>query len=129
MKFNPVFYFFLSIILCVSILAVTSGCSAFRSHNQTLNISSVPPGADVSVNGMTYKTPAQVSVERDESVGIQCYKSGYVPYSRTIDKHLSTTGILDIIGTCIFIIPVIGLFTPGAFDLDETNVNIVLYKE
>ena len=129
MCFNKLFKSLISIVLCLTLIAVTSGCSAFRSHNQTLNISSVPQGANVSVNGMTYKTPTQVSVKRNEPVAIQCYKAGYVPYTRTIDDHLNITGILDIVGTCIFIIPVIGLFTPGAWDLDETNVNIVLYKE
>ncbi len=129
MKFNPIFKSFMSIFLSITFLAVSSGCSLFRSHNQSINISSAPMDAAVTVNGARYRTPTQVSVKRNEPVNIQCYKKGYVPYSRTIGTHINVTGILDIVGTFIFIVPCIGLFTPGAFDLDETNVNITLYKE
>ena len=117
------------VALCVSILAATSGCSVFRDSHETLNITCHPEGSKVTVNGTRYNTPAQASVKRNESVSIQCYKKGYVPYNRVIDTHLSNTGILDIVGTCIFIIPCIGLFTPGAYSLDETNINATLYKE
>ena len=129
MKINQKLQTVICVVLCVSIITVTSGCSAFRPRTETINISSNPEGADVTVNGATYRTPAQASVRRDGSIAIQCYKKGYVPYNRTIDTHLNTTGILDIVGTCIFIIPCIGLFTPGAYSLDETNVNVSLYKE
>ncbi|RLD12036.1 MAG: hypothetical protein DRI44_02130 [Chlamydiae bacterium] len=117
------------VLLCVSILVATSGCSAFRSSRQSINIACYPEGSSVTVNGNHYKTPATVSVRRNESVSIQCYKKGYQPYNRVIGTHLNTTGILDIVGTCIFILPCIGLFTPGAFSLDETNVLATLYEK
>lgn len=44
----------------------------------------------------------------------------------SIGNELSTTGILDIVGTILFIFPAIGLFFPGAKTLDRQNVAIDL---
>ena len=129
MTFNQKLQSVICIILCVSIIIVTSGCSAFRSSYQNVNIACYPPGSQVTVNGALYKTPAKVSVKRNENVSVQCYKRGYEPYNRVIGKHMNTTGILDIVGTCIFIIPCIGLFTPGAYSLDDTNILATLQKK
>jgi len=129
MTLNQKFQSVICVVLCVSLLVVTSGCSAFRSANQTVKIACYPEGAKVTVNGNLYRVPAQVSVKRNESVSIQCYKRGYVPYNRVIGTHMNTTGILDIVGTCIFIIPCIGLFTPGAHSLDDTNILATLQKK
>lgn len=46
--------------------------------------------------------------------------------SATIGKTISTTGVLDIIGTCIFIIPVIGIFQAGFYDLEPTTVSVAV---
>ena len=117
------------VFLCISILIATSGCSAFRSSQQTINIACYPEGAQVTVNGDLYNIPAKVSVRRDESVSIQCYKKGYQPYNRVIGTHLNTTAMLDIVGTFIYIVPCVGLFTPGAHSLDDRNILATLSKE
>ena len=41
---------------------------------------------------------------------------------------MSETAYLDIVGTCIFLLPVFGLMTPGARDLDETDIHVILVK-
>ncbi len=129
MTLNQKFQSVICVVLCVSIIVLTSGCSAFRSSFQTVKIACYPEGAQVTVNGALYRVPAQVSVKRNETVSIQCYKRGYVPYNRVIGTHMNTTGILDAVGTCIFIIPCIGLFTPGAHSLDDTNILATLQKK
>jgi hypothetical protein len=68
-------------------------------------------------------------VKRNRDVSIQCYKEGYAPYQRTIGNHFNTTGVLDAVGTWLFLLPGIGLFTPGAWSLDETDVTISLYQK
>jgi hypothetical protein len=78
------------------------------------------------VNGQRYTPPAQVTVKRNREVSIDCYKDGFVPYQRTIGYHFNSTGALDAVGTALFLVPCIGLFTPGAWSLDETDVNISL---
>jgi hypothetical protein len=111
------------------LLATSTGCSAFRGHMQTMNINCNPPDAILMVNGQRYTPPAQVTVKRNRDVSIQCYKEGYAPYQRTIGNHFNTTGVLDAVGTWLFLLPGIGLFTPGAWSLDETDVTISLYQK
>jgi len=119
----------INISLCAGLLAASSGCSAFNSHMQTMNINCSPTDAILMVNGQRYTPPAQVSVKRNRDVSIQCYKDGFAPYQRTIGNHFNTTGILDAVGTWLFIVPAIGLCTPGAWSLDETDITISLYQK
>ncbi|HUA66330.1 MAG TPA: hypothetical protein VME24_10805 [Alphaproteobacteria bacterium] len=108
------------------LLAGATGCSAFRSSVETMNINCAPQDSILMVNGDRYTPPAHVTVKRNREVSIQCYKDGFVPYQRTIGYHFNATGALDAVGTALFLVPAIGLFTPGAWSLDETQVNIAL---
>ncbi len=56
-------------------------------------------------------------------------KDGYHPGMREVDTEMSMTGVLDIIGGCIFLLPFIGLAFPGARSLDQNNVSVLLEKE
>jgi hypothetical protein len=115
--------------MCAILLATSTGCSAFRGHMQTMNINCNPSDSILMVNGQRYTSPAQVSVKRNRDVSLQCNKEGYAPYQRTIGHHFNETGILDAIGTWLFLVPGIGLLTPGAWSLDETDVTISLYQK
>ncbi|NLF38810.1 hypothetical protein GX586_05155 [bacterium] len=115
--------------LSVLMLTLSSGCSAFRSWEQTVSVNCTQSDAVLTLNGQRYTPPAQVSVRRNRDVSVQAYKPGFVPYQQTIGHHLNTTGVLDIIGACIFLLPGIGLFFPGAWSLDETNVTATLYPQ
>ena len=119
----------ISIGICAVLLATSTGCSAFRGEMQTMNINCSPPDSVLMVNGQRYTPPAQVSVKRNRDVSIQCYKDGFAPYQRTIGNHFNTTGVLDVVGGCIFLVPFIGLCTPGAWSLDETDVTIALFQK
>lgn len=116
----------ISIGMCAVLVVASTGCSAFNSKMQTMNISCKPIDATLIVNGQKYDSPAKISVKRNDDVSIQCYKEGFAPYQRTIGYHLNGTGVLDIVGTALFLIPAIGLFTAGAWSLDETEVPIML---
>lgn len=117
------------LVVLVGVIGAMVGCSAFRSHNQLVNVICDPPEAVLTVNGQRYTSPAQVSAKRNRDVSIQCHKSGYHAAQRTIGHHFNGTGALDAAGTLVFLLPGIGLFTPGAWSLDEENVHIQLYKE
>ena len=41
--------------------------------------------------------------------------------------HLNETGILDIIGGIIILIPALGLLSPGAWSVDETAVTVQMF--
>ena len=117
------------LIFALSVLLVLSGCSAFRSHTQTINLTCTEPEAVISVNGERFTSPCQVKVKRNRDVSIQAYKEGYVPYQRTVGHHFNETGALDAAGFFLFIVPGIGVFFPGAWSLDETDLTIQLYEK
>jgi hypothetical protein len=111
------------------LMVATTGCSAFRAHNQTMNINCTPEDAILMVNGQRYSSPVQLSVKRNRDVSLQAHKEGYVPCQRTIGHHFNGTGALDAVGTLLILVPCIGLFMPGAWSLDETDVGITLYEK
>lgn len=118
-----------SLFAAAQIALCGPGCSAFRASTQTVNVSCVPQDAIVTVNGVRVTAPAQVVARRDRDLSVQAHKHGYAPYQRTVGHHLNGTGALDAVGTLLVLVPGIGLLTPGAWSLDETDVAVTLYKE
>jgi KaiC/GvpD/RAD55 family RecA-like ATPase len=45
------------------------------------------------------------------------------------DTKISTTGVLDIIGGCIFLLPFLGFLSPGWQDLETHNVQLMLAED
>ncbi len=117
----------ISIVVIVNIFL--SGCSAFVPKTEALNINCSEEDATLQVNGQMYKGSAQPEVERNKPVAIMCTKPGFYPAQKTIDKSLSGTGIADIVGTFIFLLPGIGLFTPGAWTLNEDFADVQMVKK
>jgi hypothetical protein len=105
-----------------------SGCSTFAPKTQTVSAVCSEPDATLQINGQTYQGKAQVEAKRNKSVSVMCTKPGYFPAQKTIDNSLSETGVADIVGTVLFLLPGIGLFTAGAWKLDETDVNLAMVK-
>lgn len=114
-------------ILSIAVLVSLFGCSAFRPDKQTLNITCTVPGTVVKVNGERFDCPTKTDVRRDSKVIIEASKEGYEPFSKTIAYHLSTSAKWDAVGTVCWFFPVFGFFSPGAWDLDQTDVTIQLY--
>lgn len=113
------------------LLSLTVGCSCFVPSHQTVSISVIePPHAKIWVNG-TYEgeAPVQVGLIRNRTFGVIVRKEGFQTSTKTVDYHLNTTGILDVVGTCLFAIPVIGIMTAGAHSLDETTLVLQLAPE
>jgi len=81
------------------------------------------------INGQRYESPVSIKVKRNRSVSIECYKEGYVPYDRMIGTHMNITGTLDTLGASFLFVPSIGLFYPGAWSLDETEVPVTLFQK
>lgn len=106
-----------------------SGCSAFIPKTQTISVNCSEQDALLQINGQPYNGSAQTEVRRNKSVAIVCEKPGYHTTQKTIDYSLSGTGVADIIGTVIFLLPVVGLITPGAFTLDETSITVSMVKD
>jgi len=103
-----------------------SGCSAFVSKTETVSAACSVSDALLQINGQQFKHVGQVDVKRNRSVSIMCTRPGYFPAHKSIDYSLSGTGTADIVGTFFFLLPVLGLFSAGAYSLDERNVSLVM---
>lgn len=103
-----------------------TGCSAFVNDKQSLKIDG--KGA-VVVNQATVNLPATVKVDRDKSVTINRVENGNIVFTKTISPVPSVWGKLDTWGV-YFLFPGIGLFTPGAMQLemDEIFIDDVVKK-
>ena len=113
--------------LCILVIGVLLlGCSATRPNKQTLKINCNIPGTIVRVNGDMCECPGQIDVRRDSKVMIEAYKDGYDRFTKTVNYHLSSTAKADIVGTVFLFFPVFGMLSPGAWDLDQTEVEVIL---
>ncbi len=121
---------FFVILLVVSIAMIQTGCSMVAPSKQKSRVSATEPDAKVYINGEYVGSGnVQTRVNRNQSISIMVKKDGYYPATREIGTQMSMTGILDIIGGCIFILPFIGLAFPGARELDQSNISIILDKQ
>lgn len=111
------------------LIILLAGCSAFQPFTQPVKFNCNPDGVTLVINGQKKECPITVDLPRNREMSIEGYKDGYMPYQRTVSYHNSVMFYLDIIGTCIFLLPVIGLMTPGARDLDETDISVILVKK
>ena len=125
MKQSPV----ANVFMAALVLLATNGCSLFAPKSEDVSINSAPSGAQVYVNNnLKGTTPCSVSVPC-KGATIMVKKSGYDPQLHTIGHSLGTCGVLDIVGTVLFLVPVVGLLSSGAYTLDEHTINVSLTKQ
>lgn len=119
----------LSLVVCLAMLFNLAGCSSFRSSTQTMSVTTDQPDAQIYVNGSMVGTgTASAVVKRNENVQLMVKKDGYVTIQRSIGNSMNTTGVLDIVGGVLFLIPLFGLLAAGSHSLDQTNVNVMMIK-
>lgn len=116
------------VALClIPVLAVFStSCSLAGSSTQSITIVPSHPNAQIFVDGNPSGTGVQsieLSRKRSHSVLAKCRNSAG---SATIYRELSTTGVLDIVGGVLIILPFIGLFAPGAYALSPDTVSVAI---
>lgn len=117
------------ILLFVAVSLLVSGCSAFVPRTQTVTASCSEADATLQINGgETHTGKARVEARRDKVLSYACLKPGYYPAHKTVSYSISPTGVADFIGSMLFLIPIVGVFTPGAWDLDEKDVTINMVK-
>ncbi len=118
-----------ALILIVSFMFVSSGCSLFVSRTQTMTVTASERDAEIFINGnMVGVGTASEIVRRNENATIMVKKKGFYPATRNISKTMSNVGIVDCVGGFIWLIPFFGLLAPGAWELQQTNISVCLSK-
>jgi hypothetical protein len=114
--------------IALPFLSLTS-CSLVSPTHQTINIIPSHERADVYVDGeFQGKGTQAIMLEKASAHGI-LVKCGGSSGVGTVRRKLSTTGILDIIGGALFLVPLFGLFAPGAWRLSPDNLVVVIPDE
>ncbi|MFH0954341.1 MAG: PEGA domain-containing protein [Verrucomicrobiota bacterium] len=109
-------------------LIAAAGCSALRGTTQVITIKTSVSDADIYVNGnQVGKSPVSTEVARNRDTSIIARKQGYEPAARTIGNHFNETGALDAVGFILCLFPGIGLLTPGAWSVDDTDIMIQMF--
>jgi hypothetical protein len=115
----------------ISILAaaavLVSGCATLiHGSHQTIPITSDPPGAQLSIGGSQYITPAEVSLARDQEYQAVFTKPGYQTQTAAVHSSFSGVTFIDL----IFIIPwAVDLADGAAYTLDPETVEIHLQPQ
>ena len=118
-----------TVFLLAVLLLMGSGCSFFASRTQSVYINGNPSDATVIVNGNAIKVPATLDVPRNKTLTIIAHKDGFKPYNSSTGYSLSTIGFVDAVGCWLLLLPGIGLFAPGAWELQENSFYYVLTPE
>ena len=116
-------------LLAVSILSTQIGCSMVVPGRQRFTVTASEQDAKIYVNGdYIGNGNVQTRVRRNQDVSVLVKKEGFNPVSKNIGTEFSITGILDIAGGFFILVPLVGLFFPGARQLEQTNVAVLLEK-
>lgn len=119
-----------SAILIVSIAMVQTGCSLLAPGRTNFTATSTEQDAEIFINGQFVgKGTGSADVPTNQSVTVMAKKDGYFPATQTISTRMSTTGVLDIIGGCIFLVPFLGLLSAGSSKLETNTANLNLAKQ
>ncbi len=107
-----------------ALVPLASGCSAFQSRTQRVTIIPSDPTAQVYLNNDPVGSGrTTLELERNKTYAISA-RNGSNMGSASIGRRVSGTGVLDIVGGCFFLVPFVGCFTPGFWELDKTTVTV-----
>lgn len=107
-------------------LFLTSSCSLFSSGTQHMTIQPSDPRAEIFVDGApvgkgTVSVP--MKKKRSHTVMAKCGDSTGVAH---IDRSISTTGVLDIVGGVLILVPFLGVLGPGFYELEPEHVVVAV---
>ena len=107
-------------------LVLAPGCSLGGSKTQPVSITATDSSAEIFVDGALVGTGATtVDLEKNKSHAILARVGDRVGTVQ-IGYKISQTGVLDIVGGILFLIPFLGVFGPSFHELDSTQVTVVL---
>jgi hypothetical protein len=113
------------------LLSLTTGCSLLMPSYQILTVQvTEPPHTGVWVNNKYEgEAPVQVSLLRNHSADVVAKKEGFQTSEKLVGCHINVWGGLDIAGTWLFLLPLVGVISPGSHSLDDTTLVMHLAPE
>ena len=111
-----------NVLMAASLLLATTGCSLFAPRSEDLLVDSEPQEAQVIVAGQRLTTPCTIRVPCDKDVTVVLKKEGYRTRVYNIKRTLGKCGTLDLVGGIIFLLPAVGLFSGGAYTLEQHTI-------
>ena len=107
-----------------ALVPLASGCSVFQPRTQRVTIVPSEPDAKVYLNNNPVGTgKTTLELDRNRTYAVSA-RSGQNMGSASIGRRVSGTGVLDIVGGCFFLVPFVGCFTPGFWELDKSIVSV-----
>ena len=105
-------------------LMILPGCSLFSPKTQAVGITATDPMAEIYVDGAPVgKGTVSLQLDRRRSHTVTAKANGKAG-AAAINKHISGTGVLDIVGGCLFLFPFLGVLGAGFWDLEPDNVTV-----
>ena len=114
------------LIGCLSLL---SGCATLaHGTTQSVGISSNPPGASVSIDGMSYgQTPVMATLRRKDNHLVRLELAGYEPYETTLTRETSGWAVADFL--CLLIGLAIDAVSGGLYNITPEQISVGLRNE
>lgn len=113
-------------VLCVLFAVPLGGCSLFAGSTQMIAVSATDPDADLYVdNQLIGRGAGSVSLKKNKG-HVVVARVGDRAGTAIIDKSISTTGVLDIVGGLLILIPFLGVVSPGFWTLEPETVVVAI---
>ena len=117
-----------NVVMAAALFLATTGCSLFAPRSEDIIVDSDPQGAEVMIPGQRLMTPCSITVPCDKDVTVVLRKDGYRTEVYNIKRTLGKCGTLDLVGGIIFLLPAVGLFSGGAYTLEQHTIFAPLFK-
>jgi hypothetical protein len=112
--------------LAIVLMFVGQGCSLANSGQTNVTLMASHPGADIYVDGnLVGKSPQQISLNSGNEHSVMA-KCGDSAGTGRLDRKLSGTGIADIIGGLLILVPFVGLASDGAYTLEPKTLTVAI---
>lgn len=119
----------LRMIVCIALaigLVCAPGCSCFVPKTQPVTIIPSDQRAEITIDGTHRGHGAMiVDLQRNKSHSIMARVADRVGVA-SIGTQISRTGVLDLIGGILFLLPFLGVLSPGFWMLDSDQVVLAL---
>ena len=119
-----IFLFSLTIVCC----CLGTGCSFVAPKTQTFSVTVEPATAQISLDGRTVTSGRTLEVDRGKDLTVLVTAPGFYPETRRVGRTLSKSGIIDGVAGCIFLFPMLGLISDGAWEQEKDHLYVELQK-